>query len=101
MMGQETSGGTYFKEFECLLRYFLRKRDMMPEQPGQDLEINDDTFLFTAHNILCCFFKDPVAHDTCQIIGTVGQGITDLIGDKTELMVKRGKSSKQELCEEL
>ena len=63
------------KEFECLDTEIFPGKELWhlvkPKQSGQDLEINDDTSLFIAHNILCCIFKDPVTHDTCQIIGTV------------------------------
>ena len=43
---------------------------MLPGQPGQDLKINDDIFLFSFHIFCVIFFKDPVsvAYDTCQII---------------------------------
>ena len=45
---------------------------MQPRQPGQDLEINDDIFLFS---LLCHIFQGSsfrVAYDTCQIIVALG-----------------------------
>ena len=91
-------GGTHFMECECLLRYFLGKSsDILCDARTGSWDKWRHLLLVFVYIFFCViFFKDPVAYDTCQIIVTVGQGITDLIWDKTELMIKsikRGKSS--------
>ena len=70
-------------ECKCLLRYFLGKSsdilcDAITARTGsRDKWRHLLVFVFIFFCVV--FFKDPVAYDTCQIIVTVGQGITDLI----------------------